>query len=168
MPPLWMIVAVGGSCLVTAVLFLREMNREPGKMRIRLTALHGLVVVWFAGVLVLPLFGLSWRRWVSTVFFLSSAVLLMSCLAGLLRGLLDGPNGKKWFGLAGVLSAGTLSILVVSAWFVSVLVFGGWADRTMDWEGQRVVVESVGIFHEIGYRYAGPFVHGEQVFEWQD
>ena len=35
-------------------------------------------------------------------------------------------------------------------------------------KGQKVAVEDVGIFHEIGYEYVNWFVHGEKVYEWQD
>ena len=47
-------------------------------------------------------------------------------------------------------------------------MLGLWRDRVREWEGQTVVAEYSGIFRETGYRYVNWFVHGEQVYVWED
>lgn len=61
-----------------------------------------------------------------------------------------------------------LTVLVLAACLGLLSMLGLWRDRVREWEGQTVVAEYSGIFRETGYRYVNWFVHGEQVYVWED
>lgn len=61
-----------------------------------------------------------------------------------------------------------LTVLVLLACLGLLSMLGLWRDRVREWEGQTVVAEYSGIFRETGYRYVNWFVHGEQVYVWED
>ena len=59
-------------------------------------------------------------------------------------------------------------LLLLAACLGLLSMLGLWRDRVREWEGQTVVAEYSGIFRETGYRYVNWFVHGEQVYVWED
>ena len=137
----------GELCMLCQCLFLGR-----GRARRRLALLAGavllLLAVWLGGGALLETAGLGWRRWVSGGL-VAAAAIAVAALALLL------PRELHTL-LPGAESLGRLSML------------GLWRDRVREWEGQTVVAEYSGIFRETGYRYVNWFVHGEQVYVWED
>ncbi len=167
--PTILLVLFAASCAVTAVVFLAALRWGEGrrKLVVLLAALLAVALVWLGGGAILERFGLYWRRGLVTVFLLSGAGLFLGCFSCALRNLLELPREKGIYVTAGVLSALLLSVCIAGFGFLRML-FGGFTDHVGEYQGQKVVVEYSGIFHEDGYRYVNWFVHGEKVYEWDD
>ena len=135
----------GELCMLCQCLFLGR-----GRARRRLALLAGAV--------------LGWRRWVSGGL-VAAAAIAASALALLLpRELHTLLPGAESLGRI----CSYLTVLVLAACLGLLSMLGLWRDRVREWEGQTVVAEYSGIFRETGYRYVNWFVHGEQVYVWED
>lgn len=151
-----------GAVLMTALAFVLVRGRKKGGLVVTLPALLGVILVGVCGGFFLSQWGLSWRRWVVSGLLLAGVVLLTFCAVGVLH-----TEGGVGYRIAGCVWAVVLAVLVMGAAFLRLLT-GEWGDRVETIEGTKMVVESVGIFHEVGYRYINAFVHGEQIWEWAD
>ncbi len=157
----------GELCMLCQCLFLGR-----GRARRRLALLAGavllLLAVWLGGGALLETAGLGWRRWVSGGLVTAAAIAaaaLALLLARELRALRPGvPRWWEWLGRI----CSYLTVLVLAACLGLLSMLGLWRDRVREWEGQTVVAEYSGIFRETGYRYVNWFVHGEQVYVWED
>ena len=142
--------------------------RNNRKLRILLSAAALLVLLRFGGEALLSLAGLSWRRWVKSLLLFALLGTLCAGAAGAAKTLIDNPDRPDWLKW--------LSLLGAAVFLTAAAVYAGFRlfltsniDFVTEWRGQTVVVEYVGIFHERGYPYAGPFVRGRDVlFEWKD
>ncbi len=153
-----------GAVLLTAVAFV--LAGRGVSLRVAYVALPLLVLLGLGGILILAGLGLSLRRWVVSALFFAGVVLLTLCVAEALHPRVGG-TGARSYVAGGVLWGVALAILLTVAAFLRLLT-GGWGDEVRTEDGQKMVVESVGIFQEVGYRYVNPFVHGDQIWEWND
>lgn len=108
--------------------------------------------------------GLGWRRWVSGGLVAAAAIAAAALALLLPRELHTLLPGAESLGRI----CSYLTVLVLAACLGLLSMLGLWRDRVREWEGQTVVAEYSGIFRETGYRYVNWFVHGEQVYVWED
>ena len=108
--------------------------------------------------------GLGWRRWVSGGLVAAAAIAAAALALLLPRELHTLLPGAESLGRI----CSYLTVLVLAACLGLLSMLGRWRDRVREWEGQTVVAEYSGIFRETGYRYVNWFVHGEQVYVWED
>ena len=153
----------GELCMLCQCLFLGR-----GRARRRLALLAGAVLlllsVWLGGGALLETAGLGWRRWVSGGLVAAAAIAAAALALLLPRELHTLLPGAESLGRI----CSYLTVLVLAACLGLLSMLGLWRDRVREWEGQTVVAEYSGIFRETGYRYVNWFVHGEQVYVWED
>lgn len=152
----------GELCMLCQCLFLGR-----GRARRRLALLAGavlLLAVWLGGGALLETAGLGWRRWVSGGLVAAAAIAAAALALLLPRELHTLLPGAESLGRI----CSYLTVLVLAACLGLLSMLGLWRDRVREWEGQTVVAEYSGIFRETGYRYVNWFVHGEQVYVWED
>lgn len=157
----------GELCMLCQCLLLGQ-----GRTRRRLALLAGAVLlplaVWLGGGALLETAGLGWRRWVSGGLVTAAAIAAAALALFLPRELHAlWPGVPRWWEWLGRICS-YLTVLALAACLLLLALLGLWWDRVSEWEGETVVAEYDGIFRETGYRYVNWFVHGEQVYVWQD
>lgn len=152
-----------GSCACCAsVCFWGGAGRAEGGLLAGAVLL--LLAVWLGGGALLETAGLGWRRWVSGGLVAAAAIAAAALALLLPRELHTLLPGAESLGRI----CSYLTVLVLAACLGLLSMLGLWRDRVREWEGQTVVAEYSGIFRETGYRYVNWFVHGEQVYVWED
>ena len=155
----------GELCMLCQCLLLGR-----GRARRRLALLAGAVLLLLAVCVcqndytLLETAGLGWRRWVSGGLVAAAAIAAAALALLLPRELHTLLPGAESLGRI----CSYLTVLVLAACLGLLSMLGLWRDRVREWEGQTVVAEYSGIFRETGYRYVNWFVHGEQVYVWED
>lgn len=165
----YLLLFVAGSILGTGAVIRHEVRNGRHRARIVVLFLGAVAVAlaWGVGNVLLGTVGLSWRRWLESAYFVLLTIFLLGGFGCAFHSFMKGPKGNLWSAAAGVVTCAVLCLCLAGICVLRGLV-NGWTDRVELFEGQKVVVETEGVFHEVGYRYVNLFMHGEQKFERQD
>lgn len=163
-------IAAGAALILLSIFLAVRRGREGRALTISLFLLALLLAVRFGGGLVLALLGLSWRRRVQGILFLSAGVIFLMAVHFVNKEVKAQSETVPWIRRAIPLCS-VLSVLGLVVMGGVCVLFRTWSDRVVEgneWTDQRAVVECTGIFRETGYRYVNFLVKGEQIYEWED